>query len=114
MDVEKTVWEVRKDFETKIVDQIRLRGLYREYNDIPDITNFISRAVEQFPNFNCGVASVYLQHIFGAGAIVQGRYLEHDHTFLLLDRNIIVDITADQYGGPAVYVGLFKEPWALK
>jgi hypothetical protein len=27
---------------------------------------------------------------------------------------IVVDITADQFGGPAVYVGPLAEPWSTR
>jgi len=48
------------------------------------------------------------------GEIVQGKYQNENHTFLMLEDNQIVDITADQYGGPKVYVGDLKLPWSLE
>lgn len=57
-------------------------------------------------------ATVYLNHLFSAGEIVNGKFKGNNHTFLLLDQNIVVDITADQYGGPRVYVGEMKLPWS--
>jgi hypothetical protein len=111
--VDWTVQEVRKDFENKEVDPVLLQRLYSEYNDISDIEIFIAQAINQFPLLSCGVASVYLRHILGAGEIVQGRYHDNYHTFLLL-KNLLIDITADQYAGPAVYIGALKEPWRCK
>ncbi len=35
----------------------------------------------RFPNFNCGLASVYLRHKAGLGDIMNGRYETKLHTF---------------------------------
>ena len=94
-----------------MVTESLLRTLYLEYHAIPEPDLFFSRAKELFPSLNCGIASVYLKHCFGAGQIVQGSYAGLGHTFLVLD-DVIVDITADQFGGPPVYVGPLISPWS--
>ena len=67
-----------------------------------------------FPNLNCGLATVYLRKLFSDGKIVNGKYQNKNHTFLLLEDSVVVDITSDQYGGPKVYVGLLQSPWSLE
>ena len=44
--------------------------------------------------------------------MVTGSYEGQKHTFLMLD-NLVLDITADQFGGPALYVGSLVSPWSL-
>ena len=67
-----------------------------------------------FPNLNCGLATVYLRKLFSDGRIVNGKYKDNNHTFLLLEDSVVVDITSDQYGGPKVYVGPLQSPWSLE
>jgi len=66
-----------------------------------------------FPKLNCGIASLYIQYKLKHGTIVQGFYNNIPHTFFLLGDNII-DITADQFGGPKIYTGKLKEPWRIQ
>jgi hypothetical protein len=114
MDIVNVTQKVREDFESGVISPTQLQELYLQYNAVADIEHFISQAIEGFPKLNCGVASVYLRYVFGAGALIQGKYLGHDHTFLLLNREVVIDITADQYGGPAIYVGPLIEPWSMQ
>lgn len=102
----------RFDLESKSVDGRLLASLYSEFNDIPDVVGFVRRSLAQFPRLGCGMASVYCRHKLGAGKIVVGSYAGVRHSFLLYDR-ILVDITADQFGGPPVYVGPLRQPWSL-
>lgn len=102
--------QARKDFENNFVEQKLLKKLYCKYNNIKNIDVFMKRAGRIFPRLNCGVASVYLQYLLKKGTIINGKYGEENHTFLSVD-NIIIDITADQYGGPKVYVGPVKGSW---
>ncbi len=110
-DITKKVFEVRRSFEEKSLDEKELAQLYYEYNAIEDVDCFISKARELFPHLNCGIASVYLQKLFPKSEIIIGKYKKNNHTFLLLEDAIVVDITADQYGGPTVYVGRLLKPW---
>lgn len=105
--------EVRKKLEAGAVDQRQLETLYAGYTSVPRVSLFVKRARKQFPNLNCGLASVLLRHELQEGEVVNGKYGPENHTFLLLHGNAIVDITADQYGGPTVYVGTIQKPWAL-
>jgi hypothetical protein len=89
-----------------------LINLYKQYNNIPQIDLFVRQAKELFPELNCGLASIYLKDKLKKGIIVQGTYAGENHTFLLINQ-IVIDITADQYGGPEVYVGPLEEPWKL-
>ena len=100
--------KARKAFETKKIDRSILKELYTQYHPVRNIDMFISRATSFFPNLNCGITSAYLKYMLGRGDIVNGNYGNNNHTFLLLNRKTIVDITADQYVGP------LKNPWSLK
>lgn len=102
---------MRKDFEKKLISKNILKRLYEEYNPQVNSNKFVTEAEKIFPKLNCGLTSVYLKNLLG-GKIVQGKYKRHNHTFLLLQGNII-DITADQYDGPKIYVGKLKSPWRL-
>ena len=103
---------VRRNFEKRTIDYLLLGELYQEYNPCPDIAEFIDTSKKIFPRYNCGLASVYLQHLLG-GEIVQESYSRYQHTFLLLEK-IIIDITADQFGGPRIYVGALIRPWCIE
>ncbi len=105
--------KTREKFERGQVESRRLERLYKAYNPIEDITTFVERSRELFPNLNCGLTTLYLREILGNGKIINGKYNSVDHTFLLIDGDTVIDITADQYGGPRVYVGPLKKPWEL-
>lgn len=107
----KIAGRIRMGFEQRMIPREKLSRLYQAYNPVTDIGDFIARAEESFPKFNCGLASVWLMDALG-GKVVCGGYGKHNHSFLLLD-GCVVDITADQYGGPKVYVGELEEPWSL-
>lgn len=109
---EKTIKQTRKQFEMGLTDRKKLIGLYREYTDVGDTEQFIKKARDIFPQGNCGLASLYLKTKLG-GEVIQGRYGKHNHTFLLID-DTVVDITADQFGGPKVYTGPLQSPWKRK
>ncbi len=103
--------KVRKSFEKDESSRSKLEKLYLGYNPIKDIEIFIQKALEAFPKGNCGLTSVYLRQFLPEAKIVRGHYKEQPHTFLVLQGNTVVDITADQFGGPEVYVGSFCDPW---
>ena len=105
--------KARTVFEHKSVNKKILQTLYEKYTTVPDCKQFIERASDLFPKLNCGLASVYLQYLLKKGRIIQGKYGENNHTFLLV-KNTIIDITADQYGGPKIYIGPLQVPWSLK
>ena len=113
-NVEQIALKARADFEARLIDEVELRQLYQQYNPLDDISSFIKSAREIFPDLNCGLTTVYLREIFSDGKIINGKYKDINHTFLLLEDSIVVDITSDQYGGPKVYVGLLQVPWSLK
>jgi hypothetical protein len=98
------------------------------------------RTVEDFPYNACDDASAELRERIGYGEIIRGSYGKDDgghydrqkrtwvsgysedigdryHSFLLvgetaLGNYTIVDITADQFDGPAIYVGAMTPPWS--
>lgn len=109
----KDIIETRQRFEMKSISDTELARVYQTYNSVPDIRLFIARAKKLFPKLNCGLASAYLRSKLNKGSVVQGKYGNHPHTFLKIE-NIIIDITSDQYGGPKVYVGPLRKPWALR
>ncbi len=92
---------------------MQLIRLYSQYNPLEDVASFMGRAVELFPHLNCGIASIYLQARLNAGEVKQGSYHGQNHTFLQIGDDTVVDITADQYGGPKIYVGPLEPPWSL-
>jgi hypothetical protein len=109
----KTAIIARSKFQDNVIKSSLLSELYKKYNPrVEDIDEFVGLASKSFPDLNCGLASVYLQHTLQEGKIVQGSYNNHNHTFLKV-RSEIVDITADQFGGPKVYVGALVLPWSL-
>jgi hypothetical protein len=105
------VRQTRRQFEIGLTDQKLLVELYKGYKDVGDTVQFVTKAREIFPNGNCGLASLYLKKELG-GEIIQGKYGEHNHTFLL-HKDVVIDITADQFGGPEVYVGPLRSPWSF-
>ena len=113
-EIEKIAIKIREKFEDNKIDNALLISLYQEYNpQVEDIYSFIDKSKEMFPYLNCGLTSLYLQHILQKGKIIQGKYNGTGHTFLLLPEYIVVDITTDQFRGPKYYVGKLREPWVL-
>lgn len=109
--IKKTACQIRGQFEAGTTDKELLVQLYREYADVGDTVRFVNKAKDIFPRGNCGLASLYLKKELG-GKVVWGKYGEHNHTFLLV-ADTVIDITADQFGGPEVYVGPLRKPWTL-
>lgn len=105
-------YHARVLFELGRVDEQLLETLYNEYCKIDDLALFIKRSQRIFPFGNCGIASLYLKNLLGAGKIICGSYKGNSHTFLSIKSNII-DITADQFGGPKVYIGRLTQPWSF-
>ncbi|MDP3882297.1 MAG: hypothetical protein Q8Q31_05460 [Nanoarchaeota archaeon] len=112
-EIKKVAFEIRKKFESKQVDKEELKELYLAYHDVCCMDDFLEQAEKIFPRLNCGLTSVYLQKVLRRGEIIKGYYENNPHTFLLIDNLHIVDITADQYQGPEVYVGPLTSPWSL-
>lgn len=105
--------ETRLEFAQGLVPDDLLAELYTAYEPVDDIGSFLRCAAAMFPIANCGLTSVYLQHRLQAGELVHGTYAGQGHTFLKLGGMAVVDITADQFGGPAVYAGELTMPWKL-
>lgn len=110
-EIKRKALEVRRRFESGTVDNNKLVQLYEEYNPIQDTEGFVRSSKRFFPNLNCGLASLYLRDSLHEGEVVRGKYNGNNHTFLLVDGTTVVDITADQYGGPEIYVGPLRKPW---
>ncbi len=102
--------EIRRELVARLCDPELLASLYFQYNAVAERRLFVDRALEMFPRLCCGLASVYAQHRLGGGAVVRGWYDRERHTFLSF-RGWVVDLTADQFLGPAVYVGHLRAPW---
>lgn len=109
LEIQDLARDVRKKFELGLIPKEILVKLYSEYNPKVEAVTFVNEAETIFPSLNCGLTSVYLQEVLG-GKIVHGKYGNQNHTFLKY-QDTIVDITADQFGGPKVYVGKLKSPW---
>jgi len=110
-EIRREALEARERFESGEIDKNKLARLYQGYNPISDTKTFVRRSRRFFPNLNCGLASLYLKDNLHAGEVIRGKYNGENHTFLLIDDEVVVDITADQYGGPKVYVGHLRKPW---
>lgn len=109
--IETITFEARVAFEEQKIPRHILAQLYLAYNpDIKDIGSFLTQANNLFPALNCGLTAVYLRHQIGEGEIVTGAYNNQSHTFIALG-DLAIDITADQFGGPPVYVGDLAAPW---
>lgn len=104
----------RRSFEQGSVPPVLLKKLYLAYNPDVEIDSFLDAAASMFPRLNCGLASVYVQYRIQDGEVVHGSYDGQGHTFVALGGLAIVDITADQFGGPAVYAGPIVSPWSLQ
>lgn len=104
---------VRRELESGAVDRSLLCRLYGAYASVPDLEAFVDAALRMFPRLCCGLASAVLRHRLGHGAVIRGAFAGEAHTVLLLDHDTIVDVTADQYGGPAVYLGPVRPPWSI-
>src|SRR6476620_2711849 len=114
--LEKPASAIREQFERDAIPLLTLAWLYNSYNPLLEITRFILTARAMFPRLNCGLASPYLRDVLQKGEVVHGTYKGNGHTFLLIDglhEQWIIDITADQFGGPKVYVGPLKSPWSM-
>lgn len=105
--------QARTDLESGAVSQDLLAELYSDYCSDIDVTLFLEGAAQIFPVGNCGIASVYLRHLLHVGEPIFGSYNEHGHTIWHLGKNMIADITCDQFGGPKVYVGPLVKPWSF-
>ena len=114
-DIEKIASETRLEFENGKVDRNKVIDLYWRKN--PANRKFdvgsLSSTLNIFPYNNCGLVSVYLESLIPDSKVVEGKYGLRYHDFILVQESIIVDITADQFGGPKVYVGKLRSPWSL-
>ena len=112
-NIEIVAFETRKAFEHRTVPKSLLRSLYSVYNpNLDEVDRFLDLAADIFPEGNCGLASVYLQYQLGEGNVLGGRYEREPHSFLGIGK-LVIDITADQLGGPPVYVGYLQPPWSV-
>lgn len=109
-----TVKNARELLESNSVNNMVLNELRKSYVDAADLDSFVSAADKIFPSLNCGIASLYLKQALKQGKVVKGSYNGNSHTFLILDKEKIIDITADQHGGPAIYVGPLISPWKIQ
>ncbi len=103
--------QTREALERRTCDPALLAHLYGRYNPVSDVQGFVARALDMFPRLCCGLASVYLRQRLGEGAVRCGSYGGALHTFVTT-RGLVLDITADQFGGPEIYVGPLALPWA--
>lgn len=111
--MQDVIWKTRKQFEMGEIDYYLLKKLYEKYNPrLKNVDLFLERSKILFPKLNCGLTSIYLQHILDGGYVVNGKYKNNNHTFLVFNENII-DITSDQYDGSKIYIGPAIFPWSL-
>ncbi len=101
--------KARRELRLGRVDRGLLARLYHGYQPIPEVRRFVERGLGMFPKLCCGLASVYLRHRLAEGVVHCGSYAGQPHTVLVV-RGWVVDVTADQFGGPGVYVGPLVPP----
>lgn len=131
--------ETRAAFEAGNVSDTEIEEAARLYKVASWVTNrsgIYTPLGDRFPNNSCGHASPVLKRRIDASGIlseeaklVHGGYWhdqthEYDewHAFVEVDTTYdfdtnrvtqtIADITADQFGGPSVYVGRLVLPWS--
>jgi hypothetical protein len=102
--------DAREQLSRRRVDPELLARLYYAYNRIPDVDAFVESGLRMFPRLCCGLASSYLRGRLGEGVVCRGSYGGQRHSYLLV-RGSVLDITADQFGGPEVYHGPLVSPW---
>lgn len=110
--------KARNDFEQGTVSRPMLRAVVRlsfpEYPPYEVIDQYLALLEGIFPDENCDLTTGYLLEQLGEGELIVGTYDGNPHVFLGIFvglEKMIVDITADQFGGPPVYVGPMVEPW---
>lgn len=109
--------QARDDLEQRRFSETELVELWQAYypDDADAAAGIVMGALALFPRLSCGLGSGILRSRVGSGEIVDvayrvgGRSL--GHTVLRLINGDIMDITADQFGGPSVYVGPAVDPW---
>lgn len=125
--------QARKEFEDKSVKVQYLKSLVETHlayiadNYKDGLTQWIEQSVANFPANCCELGAAVLLDRIGEGIIAHGRY-EHEpigphnirksHTFWVQlesvgEIRLMADTTADQYGGPPIYVGTIKHPWTI-
>lgn len=110
----------RTDFESGAISVDHVLEVGRLYLPAGAIDMYgaeVPAILTYFPSMACDLASAVLRHRVGYGEVSEGSYEGLVHTFLNLGETAlgpetIVDITADQYGGPRMYVGPLTEPWS--
>lgn len=102
----------RRSFEDGSLDYELLAERFQQWfpkNNDPKYYAELTKT--EFPAGCCGPASAYLRSEIGKGDITYGSYQNMGHLVLKISKKEIVDITADQFGGPAIYVGSLQYPW---
>ncbi len=105
--------ESRRIFERKEVDLTHLTELYMRFFRKKNAEDMISFSIEMFPNTCCYVATLFLKEQLKGSRYISGGYKRFNHDFLEY-RGRILDITADQFGGPRIYVGPLVLPWRAR
>ena len=125
--------QARRDFDNKSVDVQYLKSLVEKHlpyiaeNYKDGLTQWIEQSVANFPIDCCEIGAAVLLDRVGEGEIAHGRYerepigphnIRKSHTFWTQAETpgktaLMADITADQYGGPPIFVGSLKRPWTL-
>ena len=104
--------QTRRAFESGCFDVSVARRAYTDYAPDIDVDLFLSHSRRLFPALNCGLCSTYLRAVLHCGTVRRGRYNADLHTVLIVGSTVI-DVTADQFGGPPVYIGPLRQPWTL-
>lgn len=112
---------VREMLSTKSYDKDEIVHLTQNFyskSNPEHIQRSVEACLPNFPRGCCDFASLLLQDRIQDGEVTTGVYYKRPrafdaHAFLQLG-GILCDLTADQFGGPRIYIGEFVLPWALK
>jgi hypothetical protein len=125
--------QTRHDFKTKALKIHYLQSVidkhlpYIAESYKAGLAQWIEQTIAEYPVNSCELATAVLLDRLQTGKIVYGRYeykplgphnTRKSHSFWSTsdpknEITLIADITADQYGGPPIYVGPLIQPWTI-
>ena len=136
-DISRIALTVRNQWETGEIDWEQLEKSYQAWVqefgktnhqlqlNLFGIKRIVATAKSYFPKGCCGMASCCLADLIPKSKIVHGHYKKTKRWFLFWNKTTLephtwvmvndklIDITADQFGGPKIYIGPLLSPWML-
>ena len=122
-EIEKIASDVRRLWESGAIATEKVAFTYRSWLNRLNLQlseeesiQLVTEAIAMFPTGCCGLASCVLAEHLDNATIVRGYWKASPpcpHTWISVGE-LMVDITADQFGGPPVFVGPLEAPWSLE